>query len=110
MTKVSSGKNAMKMTTLDKWWNKTVVEEEDVDMGEEQENDREQREKNGGKPTEHKKQHCNDDDNTQQFFPMTLQFKIASETKEEANDKHQAILRAITIHTKHCEIYSTNGE
>ena len=98
------------MTTLDKWWNKTVVEEEDVDMGEEQENDREQREKNGGKPTEHKKQHCNDDDNTQQFFPMTLQFKIASETKEEANNKHQAILRAITIHTKHCEIYSTNGE
>ena len=42
MTKVSSGKNAMKMTTLDKWWNKTVVEEEDIDMEEEQVNHQEQ--------------------------------------------------------------------
>ena len=110
MTNASNGKLTTTMTTLDKLWTKPVTEEKDIDMEDTQKKTQGQTNKNEGKTNKNKKTPYDAPLNVQPLFPMSLRFKITSTSKEEANKKHQDILRTIAIHTKHCEIYSTSGD
>ena len=79
-------------------------------MEDTQEKTQGQTNKNEGKTNKNEKTPYDAPLNVQPLFPMSLQFKITSTSKEEANKNHQDILRTIAIHTKHCEIYSTSGD
>ena len=114
------------MTTLDKLWEPLQEEDEDVKMDEEDKKTEEETETSSLKTTGStiSTQHTdtaltkttasgettNNGTTLIARFPMTLRFKIPSNSELEANQKHMDILQTIAIHMKHCEIYSTKGD
>ena len=110
MTNATNDKTNMTTTTLDKWWSQTTEEEGDVLMEDKQEKEREATMDNKGKTPKYWTKQNKPTHNVTERFPMTLRFKINSDSKENAHKKHQEVLRALAVNVKHCEIYSTNGD
>ena len=97
------------MRTLDKWWSKTTDKEDDVVMDDKQEKEQNEDSNENAETTQKPTQYNQQQRKAPELFPMMLRLKINSNSKVDASKKHQEILQAIAINTKHCEIYSTDG-
>ena len=123
MTKFSTKQTTATMRTLDKLWEPLREEDEDVLMEDkDQKTEAKMAPDNKRTPkttsttrdepkrTTTKTQATLGTSNLIERFPMTLRFKIPSDSKIEANKKHMEILQSIAIHMKYCEIYSSKGD